>query len=605
MPKDPQHWLEMRDFSPGIRHRAGYGQIPTSLQLSQPVTGNEQSIYTPYNTDSSKAFAASMVGTTDCFALPGGGLGPLPKRTADIDIPITSGESWQAVWAALRGPIGYVPFANTMPGYVHLDLTHDPVEIYFALTRNTGSGTAQWRLIRGRLAIYGVDLTVANAAQTLVTSTLSDGNAGGPNPVAAPTYFMLGRASPGSPTNPGLPFITANRSVLDSTTGVVNAVGFPNPAGGGTVMDWTVTPTGWPAGTDWGGMCVYHQARHVFFPRVTWNTDLSTQTDDHEAIKDNSRCFYSSPNDTAFDNSAFLSPELPFGFGAIVSFTASDLLLIGHDGGGLLIQGDLNSFTARRLPGIPSTHGKEVVGAMTPLGYVYGIYNGGVYAVDGGGGANFLSPDMPPNFWIPDQFASPIMNAVDYAGTFAYWGDLIMCPGNWVYHIPSNSWWAIDRTSTNHTYHAWLTSPTGMFMYGIPTTPIPKTATKVTGATRFDQTVPADSWTWAGQPIVISGNRVVRVREIVIVAQGNHAAATNAGTITVTLSNPDGTDPQTQVFALGQSAGYPQRLRAVVEARDLAAVRVTIAAAVGTGIGAPFLHQVLLGYDDAEAVNAG
>ena len=610
MPSTTLRWLRMHDFRAGIRHQLGYGQTPTTSTLTQPVSGNEQSMYAPSNTDGSQQFAASIVGTYDCFALEHGGLAPLPKQDAQVVLPINAGETWKQVYASIRGPIGYTDQPTSLPPYVRTDYTRDPVELFFALNRNAGSGAAQWRLLRGKVFKYSADLTQPNAAQTLASLTLSDGV----SVFGGPTYFMLGRASPGAVTSPGLPFITANRAQLDATVYTPNAYGFPNPSGGGTILDWTAI-AGWPAGS-WGGMCVYHQGRHVFFPRIAWPTDLAGQTDTHEGVKDNSRAFYSKPNDTAYDSSALFTPELSYGYGAVASFNASDLLVINHNEGGALIQGDLNAPTVRRLPGIASTHGRESVGVMTPLGYVYGVNNGGVYVVDTGGGSRLLSPFLPPSFWLPDQMApvSQALNASDYGGTFAYWDDMILCPGNWVYHIPTDAWWRYNTATA--TYHAWLTSPaggssslslggSGGIMYGIPTQPTPINSTSIVGAYRYNRSIPADAWQWAGQPTILDAGRRVQVREVIVVASANHAAGVNGGTITVTLSNPDGTDPSSTVFVLGPKAGIPQVIRQSVQAKDASQIRIVLNAQAGTGIGAPILWDVFIGYRDEQYVGAG
>lgn len=129
--------------------------------------------------------------------------------------------------------------------------------------------------------------------------------------------------------------------------------------------------------------------------------------------------------------------------GCIGTVSNSQLLQVKYDGGGVLISGDLDNPTVRRLPSVESTHGVVAHGTQTPAGFVYGATTG-VYAWTGGDTTQNLSPQIDGFFWDHTE-GDPREQYDGPRGRFCYWNDAILAPNNYLMDTRSGGWWRLEK----------------------------------------------------------------------------------------------------------------------------------------------------------------
>lgn len=546
-PKDQNlNPITFSDFSQGIVQRVG---VVGATQFSPAKLG-----------------AASITNTYRCIALPGGGLGPLPKKVRDFSVVDTvAGPTYVVDGTALFGPLYHstsVPVFDQGPAFPPT-ISATPFEMHLIYEADiSGTRHLYWRRYR-----YFSD----SLADTLIDQTL--------NPSVsryAGAYTTLTRANPGAPQFFGYPVVVVSMGgpVTDiSTTGLSATMMFPDPANPTTTTVNTIFNSMGPV--------LGHQNRVVLLSRGAFSHAAPNYT----YAPTNEFINFTLPNDTAPDSlSTLIGQEYPVGYGAWGSLTASDLLLIKHLGGAYLVQGDLANPIVRRLPNVVSTGGVESVGAHTGVGFIYGVNQDGVYSWQGGDGSTNLSPQLENGFWI-----SPLVLTNPYKGTFLGWGSWVLTPNNFLFDTTLNSWWRLEDTSVA-TYFIWQRDPVNNVVYGARPS---FDNTNPVFSSGYDKSTPAVNFSWQSQSFNPDSRRRVVIRAVSIVAQGN-------GTVTVTLTPTDSgeaTPVNPNAFTINTSGAVRQLANA-----QIAGTQFTLRIVSDGGSNpAPIVYEVSI---DFEALSA-
>lgn len=500
---DKLEWTRFNDFSPGIWQKKGiYG-----------TTGN---VPAPPG-------AATTTNTYRCRSLPGGGLGPMPKKIRDLTMPGTGPDHLYVITGfCINGPLYNSALAPTFPGSPYGPdfppfVSATPFEAHVIFDDLTATTLhSLWARMR-YYSDSGKD-------------TLSDVDYGTPIGLHAPSYSTITRSNPAAPTSPGIPVVAVSRGPVKNAFGTPSTLlVFPDPA----------TPDVIGVASLYGGVgpVLGHQLRLVFLWRQSF---IHGSAGGNYAYQPgNETLVYTNPNDTSTVSisTTLVGQEYPVGYGAWASLTASDLLLIKHYGGAYLIQGSIDAPIVRRMPNVVSTAGSECIGAHSSIGFVYGVNRGGVYAWGGGDGSGSISPQMEDGFWQSSSVLTYL-----FGGTFMSWGDMIMCPNSFVFDINTKGWWRIDDTADS-VYFMWQRDPINNVMYGC----LPQfTDASPRYASGYDRLLPSLSYSWQSQPWFADIGRLSKYREGLLCVTGD-------GTITLTLTSMDTGTSTTKVVTVNST----------------------------------------------------
>lgn len=575
-------WLEIRDWTPGIRQRSQNDPAYRTAGVTSPV----------YGLVSQAHGVGAVDGTFRCIALPDGGIGPLPREgtgLARTGNPLPANTTAFVTGFGILGPT-VAPFSGPGPTFarpVYQDINARNNSLIVGYHYDSGSDRVvnleRWFQLNGGALTF----------DTIFTQT-ETGTAGNP-PGAVWTAF--GRSSlSGGGTNVGPPMVAASYTGYGGTP-FGFTLGFPDPHN-----PTSTTPVGGSlvGNSNPSGMVVAHQSRFVFMTETVWaqgRSALWSQT--------NEDIVYTVPNDFFYGGfgpaSGFasnFSPEDPVGIGVAASLSSSDLLLIKHQYGAYLIQGDLDAPMVRRLPGVMPTMGATQKGALTPIGFVYGSNGGGVYVWNGGDGSTNISQQLDPSFWQLQLQAHENISTTGvrrFQGQFAAWGEWVLAPNNWVYDTNTNSWWRLQDPAVHQfwMYQPDILTPT-LYACG-PTF----SNTNNLFVLDYDKTLGATNWTWQSQPIVIGNYRRIDIKDMVVVFQSQ---SSTGGTLTVTLSDDTGTT-YTKVITYAHNGGRVQVARftvAPVYSND-AYFRVSLNADGGANT-APIVNLIRFGYEDVKEI---
>jgi len=281
--------------------------------------------------------------------------------------------------------------------------------------------------------------------------------------------------------------------------------------------------------------------------------------------------------------------EFPNGYGAWGSISAGELFLVKHQGGGVLVTGDIASPTVTRLPGVVSTGGMTCRAASTPLGLVYYARFSGLYIWRGADTSDKISQNLEDDFIFytsgPDKF-------VNTAVQIQEWADWVVTTNGFLYDTISGGWWRLDNPATY--IPQWFGR--GFFATDLYAIPCRLNNTTKTGAVRkYSRGTPTHTYSWQSQPIPRYINRLAESREYVLVAEG-------AGTVVVSATNIDGTtDPQTFTLpAIAASQQVRLRLPCAVRGYDVT-VKIVATGTGGSG-AAPIVHSVDVGAHQGQEV---
>lgn len=285
--------------------------------------------------------------------------------------------------------------------------------------------------------------------------------------------------------------------------------------------------------------------------------------------------------------------------GTLGSIMASELLVVKHGRGGVLMRGDMDNFEAVALPYIESTYGVVSMGVDTPLGFIYGSRNG-VFVWAGGQTSDNMSLQIDSYFWQHDT-------SIIYTGNsarFGYWHPWVAVPNDFLYNTESKSWWKLEDSTDESrvTYgHYDVSSLTGN-LFAFAHVNLPGTVPTII---TYDQNLLRSSYSWKSQPLIETRTRMVTVEEVELVATTAYPwTATTIITVIITGFNELGDQiaARTVTFTLNAAGEYgSQVLRQQVLSGDESQgtfiakyIQVTVAATSNTG-PAPKIHAIRLG----------
>lgn len=137
----------------------------------------------------------------------------------------------------------------------------------------------------------------------------------------------------------------------------------------------------------------------------------------------------------------------PSRIGILGVTTADELFVVKSYGGAVLIRGDLNNPTVRRIPHAEPTFGVSSKGVATPLGFIYGTRTG-VFVFDGGDTTQKLSQQIDGFFWnvFDGDERGDLDNPTSGSyGRFGYWNSLICVPNSYIFDTTTESWWRFNQ----------------------------------------------------------------------------------------------------------------------------------------------------------------
>lgn len=576
---DPLTWFSITDFSPGIIQNSNFafGTSPTN-----PV---------PYLKSPG---AAQLELTTNCIALPSGGLGPLPGIALQVVDTNAITPSY------VNGTLAYGPIGTDL----RVPSGNDELLISY---EKLVTGTRTWTLNGYRPATNTsfVVISESNTSNTAAVQACS---------------MVLTQLNKTDPTVTGVSRVVFSHNTMGtvgSVADIVDCAMYPSwttPHTGGTTA--LTNPPGVQA---W---VIGHQNRVVLLAEVTAGWTTSGVAGANEYFYNAEQFDYTEPPNSSVIGGQFENfvQENPLPHGAWGSISASELFMVRQQGGGYVIQGDLNTPTVTRLPGVTSTNGSVQVAALTPIGLVYGSANNGVWVWNGGNVSVKLSPQLNDDFFM-QTYTTPF--AASTAGpmfNFNTLGDLIYCPNGWVFSITLNSWWKWQTPPVSGTPFT-LNDPTVGVLNGPGVLQTPGSFGPMswfwptydgTGMWCFPQFIstsgapsaykvsrltPSTSYSWQSYPMPFTQNRQVSIRQVSVRAQGT-------GTITVSFNNPRGessiTEPATLSFTDDE---HPNIVQAQAAAKGTDITMALVSQGAGSS-PAPIIYEVSVGYEVGAEVNA-
>lgn len=537
-------YITIKDFSPGIRHRT----LREGGEVSPQPLG-----------------AATRQNTYSCFALPGGGLAPLPRRSfeygrvaLEADINRVQGGKYRVSGFHTTGPV-----TGTGDGHSAVEF-HLAYEYLYDSDDNGSFDKRKWRWERICGWTTNLDIDLIHSVTSTETSPAANYRA---------TRFTDFRAHPTDATQVGVPLVAA---AWYSGGGGFEEVWkvFPDPSSSATVSTADVSTT---KALD---QLVQHQGRLVGFEQIGHaHGDPGTWTSDEHV-------YWTNVNRTTLSSStaSMLAQGQMTGYGAIASVSAQEMLLIKNKHGGLVVSGDLDDPTVVALPGVISTGGLKMRPIYSPVGLIYGVKHGGVYAWSGGSSSTCLSPQLEDGFWRFDN------DLIDWAGTFDVWKDWVLCPNNFLYDTLTESWWRMDTTDDVQALN-WQVSTHDKWAYCSTASFVSSNTPVIYG---YDRSVAARNYSWKSQPLAPTVDRVVDIREIRLVAHGK-------GKITVTLTGADGRS-RTEVLRVDAS-NFPTVVRRdTMIQTSYVQVRMQVD---GGNNDAPIIHEISLGVRERMGIPNG
>jgi hypothetical protein len=534
-------YLDLTDFSPGIMQR----MMRATTSAGQFPQG-----------------AAQETNTYRCISLPGGGLGPLPKRNTAYSLT-EQDTAGQATDDGYYHIVGFYPFGPIQSG----SPPGSPDELHIGVEW-VKSATRKFRWLRMR---------AFNGTNTIDTIRSIDSTE--PTPSTGLYWgmsFCTQRMHPTDVTLPGNPVVATSWAAGGGGYEKFVAV-FPDPADADSNNELALSTTRY-------GTVVGHQNRVVLLEALAYqHGDPPGATG---AVPTNEQVSYTDANGmTLGTESAVWMPEFPNGYGAYGSISSGELFLVKQQGGGVLVQGDIADPTVFRLPGVASMGNIGARGASTPIGFLYPTIIGGLWAWRGADVSEKISPQLEDDFFIVSAAGSHQNERV----FLAEWNDWCLMSNNWLLDCPTGSFWRIENPS-DFTYLHFHRGFNGNFMYAA--LPRVEDAATQTFAHDFKRSAPATSFSWQSHPLFLDPqDRLINVREAVLTAQGS-------GTVTVTITDQAGTTLDTLTFTV-TSTTSPQRLRKNMTGRNAQHIQVRIQSDSGDTDPAPIVYSLRLGWHQA------
>lgn len=539
MPADGQlRYLNLNDFTPGIMQKS---MRATTSAGSYPL-GSAQS-----------------TNTHRCIALPGGGLGPLPKRNTAYTLTAPEGAS--ATDDAKYHIVGFYSFGPVSSGTPPAgpDELHIGVEYIIGAVRKF-----RWYRMR-----------IFDGSNTLDTLKSINSAEASPPAIFWGMSFATQRMNPGALTSPGFPVVVTS---WEAGAGGVNEkfiTVYPDP----TTVVTAATNAIKDLSTTRYGAVITHQNRVVLLEGLVYPHGTPGAMFTNEQIS-----FTDANGFTLGTQAQVFMPEFPNGYGAYGSMSAGELFLVKQQGGGVIVQGDIANPSIIRLPGVPSVGNLSARAVSTPVGLLYPVNEGGIWSWRGGDSSTKMSDALEDDFFVAPGTVSHNNERV----FLAEWHDWVLVSNNWLLDTRTGSWWRIEDPSV-FTFLHWSRGFNATWMYGAAGN-VASGANNIF-AYEFKRTLPASSYSWQSHPMFVEdGDRKVDVRELVITGQG-------AGTIAVSFIKEDGSTISTHT-ATFTSTTQAKRFKFNVHA-EMENVQVKIVSTATSTGPAPVCYGVRVGWQPA------
>ncbi len=555
-PQTDLQWVDLTDFRAGIYQKSN--QALGILSVPAPLG------------------AAQQKNTYRCIALPGGGLGPLPLRVEDFTLAAPEATApASGYW--IVGFFIYGPMSTGIGGQSR----YEDMAFVAVAYRPNGSTNQYFRLYRVQLFNSSAPYTVDTLRSWNTTYT--------GNNFYETTWFAPDRMNSSDPTLPGNPVIATSWSTPGGSNWKFIST-FPDPSNAAVTGLLDLSTARW-------GQVFGHQGRICLNEPISFSMGAVGGSFTDEQLS-----FTDPPNSvTLGSQQEVFSQEYPAGVGASGSISAGELFLIKRRGGGVIVSGDVANPSITRLPGVTSTGTATTNRASsTPVGLVYAVKEGGIHLWRGGDTSEKISANLDDDSFESGSQGPPRSDTLGLTNqpvvSTASWGEWILATNNWLYDTTAGGWWKLEDTTENCMYFS--QSFSGQFMFGA----LGKfTQTSTTAYFAWDRSKAATNYSWQSHPIPSSIDRLIEVREMVLVAQ-----APAGGTVTVTLTAFDGST-QSESFTVSAVTGVsqPQRLRPAQGGTFIKGYNVVVRiVSDGVDTQAPVVYSLHLGTREAQQVVA-
>lgn len=546
MPPPQLQYVTINDFSPGIQQRVNR----TGATVAP-----------------SNRIAADVANTYRCIALPGGGLGPLP----------INGQSYLPAPPALPsdsslGAITVTGFFVAGNVYVTPVTGLTPSEFHFGYEWvNSTAHVRHFVWSRHRMWETTPTITILKTINSTEVSPVNNFRR---------CWFMAGRADPSNPLNPGVPIVYAAWYVSTGALEKFWSV-YPSPSSPGTD---TVVDVSTSLAVDY---MFAHQNRSVIFEQKPWlHGSVGAWAGDEQVWFTNVNLVTVQPT-----VAQVYGQETYGGYNFGISTNANEALFVKVHGGGYVVRGDLSgSNTIVHLPSLAGAGLQGVTPAWCPAGLVY-VSSDGANLWAGGEQSQAISYQLENNFWdvstgTVNSTAKTFLNLfLNSRGECTQWGDWVVMPNNWLYDYRTNSWWRLEDPTVFQGVW-WQTDWNGTLWGALPyndgVTPV---------ARSWDKTTAARSFSWQSEPIPVTMDRDIVIREVLCTAQGN-------GTVTITVTGLNGA---TTLTTMTYASSIPVKLRANMDDVHATHCQIQIVSNGGSN-PAPVVYEVALGYHDAATI---
>lgn len=574
-------WIAVSDFTPGI-----FGDFHGAGGTGNPGSSTRGAIM--------RDGAATIEHTYGCRADRSGALVPLPKRTAGKQQTLLPGGNANATTSYY--PTGYIGAYLLDACLVQVGLTSPTDTWVFTLwsflysTGGTGASYKEmvtgmmYRMPAGTTSSFFWESSDPNTTNTAIPITsgslcASRGTTAATYPLDMQTFERFVAICYENSTLAGLHaaagIVAAEAAITTYDTdvsanyprGTLYANGlttFPDITSGAPASVKFLTSVAGNALLFAPLQVIEHQGRLVGASRLgaqMWVSSSLEPLIGYTRVNDPNVLASGGTSGGLYQNRGLLE-----GFGGMASLTADELFLLGHNGGALVVRGDINNPTVAQLPFVESTYGVATHLAITPLGVVYGSRNG-IFAWSGGDTSTKLSAQLEGMFWDHAVGAESYLNT---RGRLCWWHPWVCVPNGFLFDTDTESWWRLTDPTANSTtpYNIFAVDPSTGVLYAFP---YKLTATQNTVYDTYTPSTLAASFSWRSQPLVQSRERLVTIQQVELVA--SNPTATDS-TVTVTVEGIDEAGvltSRTVTFTLtgtGTSGGRPQIIRQSLTSPD-------------------------------------
>jgi hypothetical protein len=536
----PVQWVRIDDFSPGCFDAS-------NVSTEHPVI-------------SAPLGAANFDNTFACSSIKNGALAPLPGVIATYPFSTIGGLQGSSTAALIAGFIITPQMADGQYEIVSIDEQDDGTHHYV-------------RAVSFLPAFFPVFNTITGPTETVASTP---GFFGAPYPA----FTRMTVSGSGNPP-PVLVFPTA---VLTDTNGASgNMWVYPSLSAPTTYATTNLIA---PGGSTTGQLICYGN-------RVIGMAGLSYSWPSGGGIGTNENFNYTDPPESSgFGNQkSVLSIEAPWGYGAWGTQSVGELLLVKKYGGGVILNGDINTPTsAIRIPGLQPTGNFVGRAGQTPIGLIYCSQNRGAWLWNGGNTSQKISQNISDSFF---DLETGNITSNNYGFFVESWQKWIMFSNNVILDTDSNAWWTLyPRKGVNlaplvgrNIFWYTLTQNGNQMVCA----PLICNAGTEAWATVFDNTFPSQTYQWQSLPIHVTPNadHVIDVRQVVV--RASDPTNTGAATVQVTI----GSFSATSTIAI-PTTPVPIRFNVGNGAQGLNDIIVTMVA--GNTQAAPIIHSIDIGY---------